>query len=100
MPVLDACLTTVSELKAVDWVIINFRGVPSTVDRNIFPLLANLQKAIRSKPARLRLNAIHPDLRKLLLEQGLIWKEEITNCLTEALQQVMSKAPAELKKAA
>jgi anti-anti-sigma regulatory factor len=82
--VLESCLKDLEKSKA-KWIIINFRDVAPMVDEPMYAALANLQKKVRAKPAALKLCSLHPDLRKLFIDRGVIRLEETNNNLTEAL---------------
>jgi anti-anti-sigma regulatory factor len=87
--VLESCISDLEKSKA-KWIIINFRDVLPQIDEPMYSELANLQKKARAKPAALKLCSLHPDLRKSLLDRGIIRLEETNNNLTEALLQLNS----------
>src|SRR5438874_94983 len=68
---LEACSADVLKLKP-RWVILNFRDVPSNMDKAVGPPFALFQKKIRENGAGLRVSAMHPDLKNLLDHNGLI----------------------------
>lgn len=88
LSVFEECMREV-EKRGASFIILNFRDVPSSVDRTVFPAVARLQKLIRLKPAALRMTALHPELRKVLDEQGLLRAAEVANNLGEALQSAV-----------
>lgn len=79
------------EKKSPGWVVINLRDVGSTIERTQYPAFAKLQKVIRDKPAELKIFSVHPDLKKLLTDAGLIRAKELANNLPEALQSLTPK---------
>ncbi len=70
------------------WIILNFRDVSPDVDLAFLPLLGQLQKKIRGKPAHLRLSGLHPDIRKVLQDQNLVFPDELVNNLSDALKSL------------
>ncbi|OFZ21757.1 MAG: hypothetical protein A2X94_15835 [Bdellovibrionales bacterium GWB1_55_8] len=89
--VLEKCIKEISKREAT-WVIVNFRDVPANLDRTVYPALARLQQVIRSKPAELKMTALHPELRKQLDQQGLLRPKEVVDNLAIALQAVVASA--------
>lgn len=94
-PILEECAQEIAK-RDVRWVILNFRDVPKDLDLSLIPLLARIQKQIRARPAELRLAAIHPELKKILFDRGILRQEELCDNLAQALQslslQVSKKA--------
>jgi len=83
------------EKKSPGWVVINMRDVGTSIERTQFPNFAKLQKIIRDKPAELKIYSVHPDLKKILIDAGILRAKEISNNLPEALQSLSPKeAPA------
>jgi anti-anti-sigma regulatory factor len=82
--VLESCIKDIEKSKA-KWIIINFRDVAPLIDEPMYAELASLQKKVRAKPAALKLCSIHPDLRKSLIDRGVIRLDETNDNLTEAL---------------
>lgn len=82
--VLESCIKDLEKSKA-KWIIINFKDVAPLIDEPMYAELANLQKKVRTKPAALKICSLHPDLRKSLVDRGVIRLEETNNNLTEAL---------------
>jgi anti-anti-sigma regulatory factor len=69
-------------------VVLNLRDVGQTIERIQYPAFAKLQKTIREKGAELKICNIHPDLRKTLVDAGLLRVKELANNLPEALQSL------------
>jgi anti-anti-sigma regulatory factor len=82
--VLESCIGDLEKSHA-KWIIVNFRDVLPFIDEPMYAELAMLQKAIRMKPAALKLCSLHPRLRTLLIDRGVIRLDETNNNLTEAL---------------
>jgi anti-anti-sigma regulatory factor len=85
--VLDKLIEDV-EKRSPGWVVLNLRDVGQTIERIQYPAFAKLQKTIREKGAELKICNIHPDLRKTLVDAGLLRVKELANNLPEALQSL------------
>lgn len=70
------------------WVILNFRDVTKEFDPSLVPFLARIQKETRALPSELRLAALHPELRKVLVGHGILRQEELCDNLAQALQSL------------
>lgn len=89
--VLDQLIEDV-EKRSPGWVVLNMRDVGATIERTQYPAFAKLQKTIRDKGAELKICSVHPDLKKTLVDAGLLRGNEIANNLPEALQSLSPKA--------
>jgi anti-anti-sigma factor len=89
-PVFEKLIEDV-EKRSPGWVVLNLRDVGSTIERTQYPAFAKLQKTIRDKSAELKICSVHPDLKKLLTDAGLIRGKELANNLPEALQALTPK---------
>jgi anti-anti-sigma regulatory factor len=85
--IIEKCQEDLSKSSA-KWVILNLRDLKPTMDKITVPIFARLEKAIREKPAVLRLTSVHPELKGFLLQQGVLRPEELTNNLAEALRSI------------
>lgn len=74
------------------WVILNCRDVPPLMDRTLEPPLARLQKALREGKKEVRVASLHPDLRKILIERGIVRVQEIHDNLASALMEISGGA--------
>ncbi|MEK6705754.1 MAG: STAS domain-containing protein [Bdellovibrionota bacterium] len=84
----EECIQAVSASSA-KWVIMNFRDVPPVFDEEICAsIYSSLKKAVWKKAGSIRLSAVHPELRKVLIKRGLLSEDEVANNLTEALQKL------------
>jgi anti-anti-sigma regulatory factor len=91
---IEQCLNKCKKIQA-DWVIVNFRDVPTFVDKSfLVPTLARFQKTIRDAKANLLLSGLHPEFKMLLKESGCLREEELRNNLTEALQSLIAQKAA------
>jgi len=79
----DRCLAEILE-KNPQWVVFYFRDMGNKMDAGFYPAFVKLQKAIRDKPAELRLCSLHPELRETLLEKAIVRKNELSPNLREA----------------
>lgn len=86
--VLEKCLGEILAKPAADAVILHFREVPDQLCGSILPTFARLQKAIRAKPAQLRLSGLRPTPKKFLIDQGLVRLEELANNVSDALESL------------
>jgi anti-anti-sigma factor len=85
------------EKRSPGWVVLNLRDIGSSIERTQYPAFAKLQKTVRDKGAELKICSVHPDLRSVLVDAGLLRVKEIANNLPEALQSLSPKgagAPA------
>lgn len=73
------------------WVVLHFKGVPDRADQTVLPHLARIQKAIRDKGGQVRLSSLHPNLRKLLQDRGVLRNDECVEDLAQTLQ-LLAKA--------
>lgn len=87
IPIFLQCADQISKSTA-KWVIVNFRDVPSILDKTLVPSLQKLLNLIRTRPAGLRLSGIHPQLRKVLEEQNIALEGEIASNFAEALDSL------------
>lgn len=96
-PVFEKLIEEV-EKKSPGWVVLNLRDIGTTIERTQYPAFAKLQKTIRDKAAELRICSVHPELKKLLVDAGLIRTKELANNLPEALQSLTPKGAPEAPK--
>ena len=90
-PIFEKFLDELSQ-KQAHWVIINLRDVEKDVERPMFPVFARLQKLIRDKPAELKLCGVHPELRVVLEQAGILRATEVVNNLAMALQTLSPRS--------
>lgn len=69
------------------FIILSFQNVDD-LDLFSVPALAQFQKAMRDKPAVLRICLIRHDFRELLEGRGAMKKSEIANELTDAIRSL------------
>jgi anti-anti-sigma regulatory factor len=72
--------------RTFSWVVLHFKAVPDKADRTVLPALARIQKTIRDKGGQVRLSSLHPNLRMLLQERGVLRHGEYVDDLAETLQ--------------
>ncbi len=85
-PVLDECREKITQANTKK-VILSLHDV-SRIDLNGLPALAQLQQAVRSKPATLRLCFIKKDVAQTLFDKAIVRKDEVTMDLKEALESL------------
>src|SRR5579885_1175781 len=85
--VLAQCLTEITAARPKSVVIV-LRDLSPLIEAKALPVLARLQKAIRDLPSELRLCGLHPKLKAILEERGLLRSAEVANNLLEALQSL------------
>ena len=87
--VLLECLEKIKQSKA-KYFIINFRNVFQVIDPHIISVFDHFLKVIRSRPSVIRLSGVHPALKQLFIDQGLVESFEIVNNLSEAIKSLSS----------
>lgn len=88
------CMESVAEKVSqsqAGWVVIDMRKVDQQFERTMLPKFTQFQKAIRGKPAELRLFGMHPELRGALTLAGVIRAAEVYDTLPQALQSLAWK---------
>lgn len=75
-------------------VVLDLKGVPPVMERNVVPLFAMLQKVIRDKGAQLRLSSIHPDLKKSLESAGILRVLEVSDTVQHAVAGMIARKAA------
>lgn len=80
---LDKCLEQLQEIKPLHAIIL-MQGV-TEIDRSVLSRFALIQKAIRDKPAELRVCSLSSRLRLYLEREGVIRTSELAKDLTTAL---------------
>lgn len=76
--------------KNAKFVILNFRDV-SGISREVFPQIIQIQKAIREKPAELKICGFSSELRERIANTGIIRSLEMAANLQEAIQSLGQK---------
>jgi anti-anti-sigma regulatory factor len=90
IPAIDRCRDEALKSKASN-VVISLHDV-NTVEISGVPALIRLQKAMRDKPAELRLAFLKPSTAKSLLEAGAVRPDELADNLLAALQSFQKRA--------
>ncbi|GEM_PF-1554509 len=84
LPALEACRQELSSKQEVSHVVIHFQDVAS-ISLDAIPLLAQIQREIRAKPANLRLCSLPENLRQKLVRMGVVRGLEVADDLKTAL---------------
>lgn len=78
------CKNEIETLKDIHFMVLYFRDVPSIADK-VIPFLAQIQINFRSRPGRISICSINPELQERLLRSGVIRNAEISENLQAAL---------------
>lgn len=84
LPALEACRQEILSKKEVRCVVLYFQEVDA-IASDAIPLLAQMQREIRAKPADLRLASLSETLRERLVRMGVIRGLEVAEDLKTAL---------------
>ncbi|WII71510.1 STAS domain-containing protein [Bdellovibrio sp. 22V] len=84
IPSLEACRQELLAKSEVSRVVLYFQDV-ETISMDAIPILAQIQREIRSKPADLRLCSLKESLREKLVRMGVVRGLEVADDLKTAL---------------
>lgn len=84
LPALEACRQELLSKQEVSCVVLYFQDVDS-ISMDAIPLIAQMQREIRLKPASLRLCALPVGLREKLVRMGVVRGLEVAEDLKSAL---------------
>ncbi len=90
LPALEALRQEILSKKEVQCVVLYFEQVDA-ISSDAVPLLAQMQREIRIKPAELRLCALKVPLRERLIRMGVVRGLEVTEDLRSALNSFYGK---------
>ena len=84
LPGLEACRSEILSKKEIRCVVLYFGDV-GLISSDAIPLVAQIQREVRAKPAELRLVGLKENIRERLVKMGVVRGMEIADDLRAAL---------------
>jgi anti-anti-sigma factor len=84
LPGLEACRSEILSKKEIRCVVLYFGDVP-LISSDAIPLISQIQREVRAKPADLRLVGLKENIREKLVKMGVVRGMEIADDLRTAL---------------